>query len=68
MEWTSIRLLNWGASIGVSAEAIVAHLLTNRRIRKWDTARAWDLLSLSRTSGKRRLEAVCRRALMTGAN
>ncbi|MEM5332420.1 IS21 family transposase, partial [Paraburkholderia sp. JHI2823] len=30
MEWTPSRLLNWGASIGVSAEAVVRHLLTNR--------------------------------------
>ena len=30
MEWTPGRLLNWGASVGPGAEAVVRHLLTNK--------------------------------------
>ncbi len=54
-------------SIGVSAEAIVRHLLTNRRHPEIGYRACLGLLSLSRNYGKERLEAACQRALVIGA-
>ncbi len=67
MEWTPGRLLNWGASVGPGAEAIVNHLLTNRPHPEMGYRACLGLLSLSRKYGKERLEAACQRALVIGS-
>ncbi|HDR9504586.1 IS21 family transposase [Burkholderia pyrrocinia] len=67
MEWTPGRLLNWGASVGPGAEAIVKHLLTNRPHPEMGYRACLGLLSLSRKYGKERLEAACQRALVIGS-
>ena len=63
MEWTPGRLLNWGASVGPGAEAVVRHLLTNRPHPEMGYRACLGLLSLARKYGKPRLEAACQRAL-----
>ena len=67
MEWTPGRLLNWGASIGPGAEAIVNHLLTNRPHPEMGYRACLGLLGLARKYGKDRIEAACQRALVIGS-
>ena len=66
MEWTPGRLLNWGASVGPGAEAVVRHLLTNKPHPRWAIAPV-SVFSLARKYGKHRLEAACQRALKIGS-
>lgn len=67
MEWTPGRLLNWGASVGPGAEAVVRHLLTNKPHPEMGYRACLGLLSLARKYGKHRLEAACQRALKIGS-
>ena len=67
MEWTPGRLLNWGASIGPGAQAIVNHLLTNRPHPEMGYRACLGLLRLARKYGKERLEIACQRALVIGS-
>jgi len=48
LEWTPGRLLNWGASVGPGAEAIVRHLLTNRPHPEMGYRACLGLLALAR--------------------
>ncbi|MBU9652902.1 IS21 family transposase, partial [Burkholderia multivorans] len=61
------RLLNWGASVGPGAEAVVRHLLTNKPHPEMGYRACLGLLSLARKYGKHRLEAACQRALKIGS-
>ncbi|AIO71740.1 MULTISPECIES: IS21 family transposase [Pseudomonadota] len=67
LEWSPGRLLNWGASIGPGAAAIVNHLLTNRPHPEMGYRACLGLLSLARKYGNERLEAACQRALVIGS-
>lgn len=67
MEWTPGRLLNWGATVGPGAEAVVRHLLTNKPHPEMGYRACLGLLSLARKYGKHRLEAACQRALKIGS-
>ncbi|MDN7450866.1 IS5 family transposase [Burkholderia multivorans] len=64
---TDRRLLNWGASVGPGAEAVVRHLLTNKPHPEMGYRACLGLLSLARKYGKHRLEAACQRALKIGS-
>ncbi|CAM2148280.1 protein of unknown function [Pararobbsia alpina] len=67
MEWTPGRLLNWGASVGTSAEAVVRYQLTHKPHPEMGYRACLGLLSLARKYGKARLEAACERALAIGS-
>jgi transposase len=67
MEWTPGRLLNWGASVGTSAEAVVRYQLTHKPHPEMGYRACLGLLSLARKYGKARLEAACQRALTIGS-
>jgi len=57
-EWTPTRLINWGASIGVSTGAVVEHLLKSKVHPEQGYRACLGLLSLARQYGQARLEAA----------
>jgi transposase len=57
-EWTPTRLINWGASIGVSTCAVVEHLLKSKPHPEQGYRACLGLLALARQYGQSRLEAA----------
>ena len=57
-EWTPARLINWGASIGVSTGAVVEYLLKNKPHPEQGYRACLGLLALARQYGQERLEAA----------
>jgi transposase len=67
LEWTPLRLINWGESIGVSTALVVRRLLEEHKHPEHGYRASLGLLSLARRHGKPRLEAACAVALQLGA-
>lgn len=63
-KWTPGRLLNWGASIGVSTRQLIAHILNSKPHPEQAYRRCLGLLNLSKKYGEERLEQACQDALM----
>src|SRR5487761_2270945 len=57
-EWTPTRLINWGASIGMSTCAVVEHLLKSKPHPEQGYRACLGLLALARQYGQSRLEAA----------
>src|ERR1700722_13168072 len=57
-EWTPMRLINWGASIGANTCAVVEHLLKSKPHPEQGYRACLGLLSLARQYGQGRLEAA----------
>jgi transposase len=66
-EWTPLRLIHWGQSIGVATAAVVIRLLEAQQHPEHGYRACLGLLSLARRYGKPRLEAACELALKLGA-
>ena len=66
-EWTPLRLMHWGQSIGVATAAVVIRLLEAQQHPEHGYRACLGLLSLARRYGKPRLEAACELALKLGA-
>jgi len=66
-EWSPGRLLNWAASIGVSARELVHRILDSKPHPEHGYRACLGLLSAGRKYGHARLEAACARALAIGA-
>jgi transposase len=62
-EWNPGRLLNWAASIGPHATAVVKHLLSSRQHPEQAYRACLGVLRLGRDYGQPRLEAACARAI-----
>lgn len=67
MEWTPSRLIHWAEKVGPSAARFVTRLLEERPHPEQGYRRCLGILKLERTYGRDRLEAACRRALVSGA-
>lgn len=57
-EWTPVRLINWGASIGTNTCAVVEHLLKSKPHPEQGYRACLGLLALARQYGQGRLEAA----------
>lgn len=66
-EWTPLRLIHWGQSIGVATAAVVIRLLEAQQHPEHGYRACLGLLSLAKRYGKPRLEAACALALQLGA-
>ncbi|MDD9936043.1 MAG: IS21 family transposase [Myxococcales bacterium] len=62
-EWTPSRMLNWAATIGPSAAAVVKHILTQARHPEQGYRKSLGVIRLGRRYGNDRLELACKRAL-----
>jgi len=65
--WNAPRLLDWAGRIGPHANAIVDHILHQRRHPQQGYRACLGILRLGKTFGDDRLEAACDRALAIGA-
>ncbi len=66
LEWTPSRLIHWGASIGASTGAVIAHILDAKARPEMGYRACLGLLSLGKKYGHDRLEAAAARAIHTG--
>ncbi len=62
-EWNPGRLLNWAASIGPHATAVIQHMLGSRQIPEQAYRACLGVLRLGRDYSPQRLEAACTRAI-----
>lgn len=62
-EWNPGRLLNWAASIGPHATAVIQHMLGSRQIPEQAYRACLGVLRLGRDYSPQRLEAACARAI-----
>lgn len=62
-EWNPGRLLNWAASIGPHATAVIQHMLGSRQHPEQAYRACLGVLRLGRDYSPQRLEAACARAI-----
>src|SRR5258708_40042198 len=67
LEWSTSRLIGWGAPIGRNAEALVRALLESRPHPEQGYRPCLGSLRLAKQHGPERLDAACARALAAGA-
>jgi len=66
-QWSSQRLLGWGADIGASTRALVSHLLHQKAYPELSYRACLGLLNLAKKYSKARLEAACTIAVANNA-
>lgn len=66
-EWTPLRFVQWGQSVGPQTEALVTGLLQKHKHPEQSYRACLGLMRLARTVGKPRIEAACSRAVHIGA-
>ena len=62
-DWSPQRFLSWAGDIGPATQAVVAHLLQEKRHPEQTYRRVLALLSNAKRYGRERLENACERAL-----
>jgi transposase len=67
MGWNAPRLLEWGGRIGPHVQAVVQHVLNQRRHPQQGYRACLGILRLGTTYGEDRLDAACDRAIAIGA-
>jgi transposase len=67
LEWSPSRLVHWGESLGPATGKVVAEILARFPHPEQGYRACLGLLSLERKYDRRRVEAACARALVTGA-
>lgn len=67
MGWNAPRLIHWAARIGPHVQAVVEHILNQRRHPQQGYRACLGILRLGTAFGDDRLEAACVRALAIGA-
>lgn len=65
--WNAPRLLDWAGRIGGHTQAVIAHVLHQRRHPQQGYRSCLGILRLSNTYGESRLEAACERAIAISA-
>jgi len=63
LEWTPLRLIEWGRSLGVHTAAVIEHVIHSKPHPEQGYRSALGILRLSRKHGAERLELACARAL-----
>lgn len=66
LEWTPDRLHRWAASIGPATADLIQRRLTMRAYPEQSFRACLGILGLAKRYGPERLEAACRRALVSG--
>ena len=66
-EWTPERLIRWSRSIGESTAEAAARIMASRAHPQQGFRSCLGLMRLGKAHGDERLEAACRRAILTGA-
>jgi transposase len=67
LEWTPSRLIGWAGRIGEHCAAVAEAIMRSRPHPEQGYRSCLGLMRLSRHYGRERLEAACRRALLSGA-
>ena len=67
MGWNAPRLLDWAERIGPHVQAVVQHVLNQRRHPQQGYRACLGILRLGKAYGDDRLEAACDRAIAIGA-
>lgn len=67
LEWSPSRLLNWAATVGPGARALVGEILASRPHPEMGYRSCLGILRLSKRYDKERLDAACARAVVAGA-
>ena len=67
MGWNAPRLIDWAGRIGPHVQAVVQHVLNQRRHPQQGYRACLGILRLGTTYGEDRLEAACDRAIAIGA-
>ncbi len=62
-EWSPARFLSWAGDIGQPTQAVVSHILQEKRHKEQSYRRVLALLSNAKKYGRDRLDNACRRAL-----
>lgn len=62
-EWTPSRLLNWAATIGPNAAAVVQQIMDSKRHPEQGYRASLGVIRLGKRHGNHRLELACKRAL-----
>lgn len=65
--WNAPRLIHWAARLGPHVQAVVEHVLNQRRHPQQGYRACLGILRLETTFGEARLEAACDRAIAIGA-
>lgn len=65
--WDAKRLIGWAATSGADTAALVEKILASRAHPQQGFRAALGLMRLGKLHGQERLEAACKRALLTGA-
>ncbi len=63
LEWTPLRLIEWGRSIGAHTAALIDYVIRSKPHPEQGYRSALGILRLSRKHGAERLELACARAL-----
>jgi transposase len=67
LEWSPSRLIEWAATVGPEAKALVQQILADRPHPEQGYRSCLGILRLAKRYGRARLEAACARALVAGA-
>jgi len=65
--WNAPRLLDWAGRIGGHTQAVIEHVLHQRRHPQQGYRSCLGILRLAKTYGDSRLEAACERAIAINA-
>jgi len=66
--WDAKRLIGWAATVGADTAALVEKILASRTHPQQGFRSALGLMRLGKLYGTERLEAACKRALLSGAS